>query len=309
MFAATPEGGGVHCVISVAGTNPIVWGPRADFVMDVGFSTAQVISEPGRVIIGDPDKTARFYGLSRPEGTYALYTDLDSSSLAKVPTADGKLEDISFLRRHDEALYHPAGTQLAVIGETEEGIYGVWAASNEGKKSHLLVPHRDEDEFYGLSFSADGETLHYMDDQHDSWELRAANLNTLKEGIALPESTLLLKNDQPLSIIASPFTNDLLTYREGTCDVGFTTFVLEGSTPRKVLGDAGDTQPIGWLPDDRLVVASTEDLCNPERTLDIHVVDEERSVLIVEDVREAAVRAELPAAPDPVSGPIGTSPE
>ena len=185
----------------------------------------------------------------------------------------------------------------------------MWLASNDGSSKHLIVPSRDEDEFYGMAFSADGGMLYYVDDQHTSFELRVLDLSTLEEGIALPESELLVKDEQPISVTASPFTEGLLTYRVGTCDAGFTSFVREGTSETKVGGRLGDTQPYGWLPDDRLLLASTADLCDPQRALDLHVVDGERVTLLVEDVSQAAVRGVVPDAPDPVSGPVGDSPE
>jgi hypothetical protein len=308
-YGVAPDGRGLHCITAVAGTNPIAWSPQADFVVDLGFAASEVISASGRVAISGPGKSARFQGLSRPSGAYALSAARDGSSLAKVPTDGGKLVDISFLRRHDEAAYHPAGTQLAVLGETHDEIYGMWLVDDDGKGSHLIVPSRDEDEFYGMSFSSFGAKLYYVDDQHTFFELRELDLATLEEGIALPKSKLLVDDEEPIIAAASPFTENLLTYRVGSCDAGFTTFVREGSTTTEVGGDLGDTQPIGWLPDDRLALASTDDLCDPQRELDLHVVEDERARLIVEDVSQAAVRTVLPEGDEPVSGPVGSASE
>jgi hypothetical protein len=185
----------------------------------------------------------------------------------------------------------------------------MWLVDDDGKGSHLIVPSRDEDEFYGMSFSSLGAKLYYVDDQHTFFELRELDLATLEEGIALPKSKLLVDDEEPIIAAASPFTEDLLTYRVGSCDAGFTTFVREGSTTTEVGGDLGDTQPIGWLPDDRLALVSTDDLCDPQRELDLHVVEDERARLIVEDVSQAAVRTVLPEGDEPVSGPVGPASE
>lgn len=310
LFGVSPDGTGLRCIAGVAGTNPVAWGPQADYVMDIGFSASEVISAEGRVTITHPGDTPRFQGISRPEGTNAVFIERDGSGMAKVPLTGGRPRDISFLRRHDEAAYHPAGTQLAVLGETKEDeIYGLWLTDNEGRDRHLVVPTRDEDEFYGMSFSAQGRMLYYVDDQHTSFELRVVDLSTLEEGIALPKSRLLVEEGEPISVIASPFTEDLLAYRVGSCDTGFTTSVREGSTTSEVGADPGDTQPIGWLPDDRLALASTEDLCDPQRELDLYVVDGGRTELMVEDVSQAAVRVVLPEGEEPVSGPVGAAPD
>jgi hypothetical protein len=311
VFGVSPDGAGLHCIAGVAAVNPIAWGPQADFFVDVGFAASEVISDDDRVTIAGPGDTPRFQAISRPGGDRVLFIARDSTRLAKAPIDGGRLEDISFLRRHDEATYHPAGTQLAVLGETHDGIYGMWLVTNEGRERHLVVPTRDEDEFYGMSFSATGGHLYYLDDQHTTFELRVVDLATLEEGIALPESDLLLEEGEPISVMASPFSDDLIAYRVGSCDAGFETFVLRGDGPAsgatEVGADLTETQPIGWLPDDRLVLAADDDLCDPQRTLDLHVVDpaSETSVLLVEDVLQAAVRAVLPDADDPVSGPVG----
>lgn len=304
VFGASPEGAGAHCIAGVAGTNPIAWGPRADFFIDIGFSASEVISAEDRVTISGPGDSPRFQTLSRPRGAYGLFIERDGTSLAKVPTGGGKLEDISFLRRHDEATYHPSGRQLAVLGSSQEDVYAMWLVTSAGREPHVIVPSRDEDEFYGMSFSADGSTLYFVEDHHTKFQLFAIDLATFEEGIALPKSELLLEHKQPIIAMASPFTDDLLAYRVGSCDAGFETFVGEGSpADRKVGGDLGDTQPIGWLPDERLLLASTDDLCNPQRALDLHVVDGSRTTLLVEDVTHAAIRAVLPEAEAPVSGP------
>jgi hypothetical protein len=156
-----------------------------------------------------------------------------------------------------------------------------------------------------MSFSALGARLYYVDDQHTSFELRVIDLAGLEEGLSLPESELIIEDKQPISVMASPFTEGVLAYRVGSCDAGFTTFVREGSSTTEVGGDLGETQPIGWLPDERLLLGSTDDLCDPQRTLDLHVVAGERATLLVENVTQAAIRAVLPDAPEPVSGSTG----
>jgi hypothetical protein len=306
VFGVSPDGVGLHCITGVAGINPIAWSPQGDFVLDIGFTASEVISDAGRVTISGPGKSPRFLGISPSLGTYALFGARDGTRLAKLPVDGGPPVDISFLRRHDEAVYHPSGTQLAVLGETEkQAIYGMWLVTNEGKEPHLIVPTRDEDEFYGMQFSALGATLYYVDDQHDHFELRVVDLSTLKEGIALPKSELVVDEREPISNLTSPFTAGVLAYRVGSCGSGLETFVKEGSSTTKVGADLADTQPVGWLPDDRLVLAAADDLCDPNRTLDLYVVDGDDAELVVEDVAWAAVRAVLPEPQPPVSGPVG----
>jgi hypothetical protein len=309
LFGTGPDGGEARCITGVAGINPVFWAPRGDVLVDAGFAAAEVISEAGRATISGPGKSPRFHGFSRPAGTHALYSALDGTELAEVALEGGQSTDISFLRRHDEAVYHPAGTQLAVTGENEAGAYGVWLVTNEGTGAHLVVASRDEDEFYGVAFSSDGDTLYYVDDQHTFFELRSVDLTTLEKVAFLPKAKLVQKEKLPISVTPSPYTDDLLTYRLGSCEEGFDTFVVEGSDTREIaadLADTADTQPVGWLPDDRLVVAVTDDLCNRERKLDLHVVDGGRVDLLVEDVTYAALRIALPDdSPPPVSGPVG----
>jgi hypothetical protein len=307
IFGVSADGEGVHCIAGVPGINPIAWGPQGDYVIDVGFTASEVISAEGRDFISGPGESPRFQGISRPEGTHTLSLGRDGSSIAKVPVDGEKLEDISFLRRHDEATYHPAGTQIAVLGETKDDVYGAWLVTNEGEDPTLVVPSVDEDEYYGLAFSAAGDVLYYVEDQHFTFELRALDLSTLREGVALPKSELLAKKREPLIAVVSPFTDGLLAYRVGSCEKRFTTFIRQGSSTIRVGAGLGETQPIGWLPDDRLVLASTKDLCDPARALDLHVVDGERVTLLVEDVSQAAIRAVVPEGHEPVGGPVGST--
>jgi hypothetical protein len=305
LFGVSPEGDGLRCITAVSGANPFFWVPDGSAVVDVGFTAAEIVSEAGRDVISGPDESPRFHGFSRPTGASALFTSITGKLLAKTSLSTGKTADISFLRRHDEVTFHPGGGQIAVTGETEEGVYGVFVATSEGEDFHLVVPSRDEDEFYGAAFSSDGSTLYYVDDQHSSFEVRAVDLAELQEGIVVPKSRLLLEEKVPMSIMPSPFAEDLLAYRLGTCDDGFTTGILDGDDQRAVGRGLRETQPIGWLPDGRLVIAATRDLCNPQRELDLYVVDGDTVELLVEDVAYAGVRAALPDAPRPVSGPVG----
>jgi hypothetical protein len=235
--------------------------------------------------IKGPEKHAPFLGFSRPDSQFVLFVAQDGSVLEKVAVDASGREDISFLRRHDEAVYHPAGREIAVIGEPQDEPYGIFIVDEEGRQSHRIVKSDIEDEFYALTYSADGNTLYYVRDLHDQFELHSIPVVT--NGGA-PEPTTMFTSDKPFRPYVSTYS-DQIAVREGDCETGFETSIIEGGGATPVADD-GHSQPIGWTSDGQLVTAVAEDLCVMGRKIDLYIGDAEERDLLVQGVYEAAVR-------------------
>lgn len=293
VYTVSPTGAGAACVATVTEPVPIVWGPAADRLMIAGFGSVDVIAGDDRVTLKGPGPNPRLQGFSRPTGVHVLFTSTDGSKLVKVPSEGGKPEDISFLRRHDEVVYHPSGAQIAVIGQDYDHAYGIYLATNEGTKARDIVPVTSQDEFYGLAFAHDGSALYYVADEHDTWELQMVDPTELR-----PEPVKLLSAPTPIAgPLVSPQSGTVVAFRQGDCESGFETYVHDERGTTRVAQSLGDVQPIGWLPDGTLVVGTSEDLCDPVRKLALYVVNEDKESLLVKDVDEAAVRSVVPPPP------------
>lgn len=301
VYVASPSSGEASCVAQADEAEPIVWGPRGDRLLIAGFGSVEVVTGHRSTTVNGPGDTPRLQGFSRPSGANVLFVSSDGTKLVKAPVDGGPADDISFLRRHDEAAYHPSGAQIAVIGQSANGDYGIWLADNEGQDAREIVPVDTEDEFYGLAYSDDGSTLYYVADEHDSWELRAYDLTG---GGAAPEK--LLAASTPIAApLVSPLSAGLVAYRQGDCDSGFTTYVHDARGTRPQAEKLGDTEPVGWLPDGSLVLATSHDLCDPARKLDLYVSNHDEQSVVVKDVSQAAVRVALPPPPPVPSSPAG----
>jgi hypothetical protein len=303
VFTVSATGAGAECVGELVQAEPIQWSPSGDSYMVDGFDSVQIVSADRARSITGLGSQPRPQGFSRPGGANVLFISSDGTTLSKVPIQGGPPVDISFLRRHDEATYHPSGAQIAVVGEDRAGRYGVWLATSDGKEPHLVVPVSTQDEFYGLAYSYDGSLLFYVDDEHDHWELSSLDLSEKN-----PRPTKLLAVDSPISApVTSLLASDTVAYRQGDCETGLQTYVEDAKGTRQVGPSEQDTQPIGWMPDGTLVVAASDDLCDVSRTLDLYVVHEDKHSLLVRDVAEAAVRIAYPPPPAPPATSAGDS--
>lgn len=289
LYISDVSGQNVRCVAAkLPESDPYTWAPDGATVGVDNFGTIDTIGRLGGETITGPGATSLFQGFSQPEGSDLLFISADGGVLERVEIDSGKRSDISFLRRHDEAVYHPSGDDIAVMGALKNAPsktdYGIYLVNDRGANLRTLVKTRNEDNFYAMDFSADGKTLYYVADIHTRWELRSVPTDEGEN----PEETIIATVREPILPIVSRVSEDI-AYREGDCDTGFSTSVLSGDTFTEVTED-GDSQPIGWTNEGELVTGLTEDLCDPAWVMDLYVGGMTDRDLLVEDVDEAAVR-------------------
>jgi hypothetical protein len=283
LYVSNADGSDTKCIAKVGEKAPLSWAPGGSSLALSRFEEVEVYVDDEKKVLKGPGEHPLFLGFSQPDGEHLLFLAYDGSSLEKVEVATGKSQDISFLRRHDEAIYSPSGDNIAVIGEPQGEPYGIFVVDENGKHPQRLVVTDREDEFYALTYSYDGETLYYIEDLHDRWELRSVPADG-----GSTETTKLAGSDEPFRPYVSTYGDDI-AYRDGGCDTVFTTYIVDGEIPTEV-DDDGESQPIGWTEDGSLVTGVADDLCDSARTLDIYIGDADQRTLFVEDVDEAAVR-------------------
>ncbi|MGH8976387.1 MAG: hypothetical protein ACRD0C_24630 [Acidimicrobiia bacterium] len=306
LFAVVP-GGAPRCLLGVPpfGAAP-AWGGKAD----------RVLLAPEGAQVGDKtfplglvrEESA---GWSQPTGTSVLI--LRDGKLTKRRIDTGAFSDVSFLSRHDEAVYHPAGLHIVSVGVDAGDRYGMFLASNEGKDlepvavaetaNHLVSPSWGHGGtlFFGAEHAGnppgDRNHIHYR--FNDPGELFKIPLG-----------------DGPVGkVLASPF-DDLVASETGSCpgrdtqtvDLGqATSFTDDVPDVPVVTVDVGaaETEPVGWLPDGRLVVLGRPDCQGPGTLWIVPVSPAGDPQHLADGVESAAVRVPLPepgAAPFEAGG-------
>lgn len=285
LYVTDASGQNVACLGEVGPPAPLTWGPGGENFALTQFEYVDLLIAGEKRQVKGPGEYSPFLGFSRPDSEYVLFVGQNGDPLEKVSVTGGDREDISFLRRHDEAVYDPTGREIAVIGEPSDEPYGIFIVDDEGRQPHRIVTSKIEDEFYALTYSADGETLYYVRDLHDAFELHSIPARSKGKP---PRPTVMFTSEQPFRPYVSTY-GDGIAIREGDCETGFETSIIEGGGATPVVDD-GDSQPIGWTSDGALVTAVADDLCAQGRNLNLYFGDAENRELLIRGVFEAAVR-------------------
>jgi hypothetical protein len=90
-----------------------------------------------------------------------------------------------------------------------------------------------------------------------------------------------------------------VTFTQGSCDTGVQTFVYDGSDTTTIEALEGPSEPIGWLPDGRLVFLQADRCADKPGKLAIYDDGTVEELSPEFDVGDAAVRAALPPPPKP----------
>jgi hypothetical protein len=192
---------------------------------------------------------------SAPSGKAIISIDPATHHLIWHSSTSSNTQDISFLARTDEAVYHPAGKGIAAVGLAEDGTYGIWLASNRGQNPKLITriddpttPPTD------LAFSADGLSL---------WFIHRALHVLLLQGLILDEVGVEGREEDNLTVST---VESGVAYTTGPCD-GTGSIIAEDTDLRTAadspFADGTTTlRPVGWLGGLRLVIAARPSGCD-----------------------------------------------
>lgn len=198
---------------------------------------------------------------SGPKGTSMLGTT-SSGELVKRNATTGQRTDISFLGRHDSSTYHPAGRAVVSLGvgtgpEGDEEL-GVWLADNVGGEARLLVRDESAASISEPRFDASGGVLYFLA-QHDevshvhAYDTGSASLSEAYSGAGILSA-----------LTVSALSDGAWAVRQGECNDASIPAVIadfgDGTGVQEV-GDlpalrGGRLEPVGWLPERRLLVLS-----------------------------------------------------
>lgn len=272
------------------------WGARGD----------RLLTKNPEVVAYGPGFLRRFPGdnryetWSRPTGTSVIYVTHDFQRLLKQEVATGEVTDVSFLAYHLDVAYHPAGTHIAVAGETESGRMGVFLATNEGTQVQQIVRGHESRQVGELGFSHDGRRLYFHAQHEDRLDLHSVRLVTgasTRESLVAHSLKTIFSGDKAPYYAVSPFRRrPRILY--GPCIPGEAR-IRVGSEETVLDPAVGAVDPVGWLPDDTVVFIAYPGRCDDFGEGDLYSWKNGEATLLVENVDGAAIRARLPKAPDP----------
>lgn len=302
-MAVTPDGATERCLADLsdsktlsAGPPRVAWNGPGDRVLVGNRALSGDLSE-SRALTEDVDE---FPEWSRPNGTSVIWVTKDGR-LMKRSSFGGAALDISFLARHDDVTYHPAGEHIATTGLAENGSYGLYLATNVGTKQQLLARGEAARLITDLVFAHNGRELYY-EARHGpkNWHLHRL---TIGEDARLET---LDKNKFGFLVAVSEVGEfpPFIWSSSGDCAAGEADRLhLTSGDGIEIPAELERTslRPVGWLPGRKLVVSSSPVSCSTAAPQDVYVLQSHKDPLLI--AREvgitAAVRAALPPPPPP----------
>jgi hypothetical protein len=297
LFGLAYDGSVVRCLVDrLAPTAEFSWGPLGDRLL-----------AGDTVILADGSRYQPIQGLptvepewTTPSGVRLVYAV--AGALLKSEADGSGTDDIGFLANHLEIAYHPAGTHYLVDGTSQDGQYGLWLVRNDASATVLVAT----DEGAILSspdWTADGQIVFVADHDDGRHDLHRIFPS---EDLASYDQLDLVSTDEWMGrVVASPFNPALVAYAVGGrsgrgCADGRRTEVVGVDLPEPLA--SATSLPVGWLPDDRLVVAAYPHGCGG--TVDVWVFTsgfcpgtEYGAALLVSGVEGVAERVVMPPPP------------
>lgn len=263
LYAATPDGGNVRCLLEIPEDEvSVLLPPRLEWG---GAADRLIVGDHAYLASGEvPTDVATFTRLrwTKPTGTSVLA--VEEGRLLKRSVETGAVSDVTFLARHDLAVYHPAGTEILSVGQDTTGDYGIYLASNRGTNVRQLVDGTGAI-VTELALLHDGRTLYFIA-VHDGLthlhELILTPPNVPPDGPSPEDGALQLHETSAelRGLELSPW--DLWWAANQACGVDEDP----GIVLREVLSlpaelEGVPAEAVGWLPADRLAVVTFPEAC------------------------------------------------
>ncbi len=233
----------VTCLLDGVGAGPALrWNGPADKVI---MPDGRVVAPTGAADVARGQATSITW--SYPTGTTVL--DVDAGRLLLIPAGGGDPLDISFLARHDAAVYHPAGTHVVSSGLARDGTYGLWMATNRGSNVGRLV-REPAISISNLVFTANDQLL-FVADHGDHKDLHQMDLTTGK----LVTAATIPSTGCFTAVVASRLAGGGVAWATAPCSGGTVTAtaVRNGAFLPLAGTEMASAHPVGFLPDGTLV--------------------------------------------------------
>ena len=296
LLGVSPDGSAEKCLADLSssaigdGTEAVSWNAPGDRV---------IVSD--RAISRDLATTRALTGVStrapvwsRPTGTSVVWISEDGR-LMKRSSFGGKATDISFLGRHDDVTYHPAGTHIVTTGLADDGSYGLYLATNIGTDQKLLARGEQARFITNLKF---GSRHLFYTARHgpQNWHLHSLTIG--KDAFL---STIAKGSSDFIYAVSEFDTFDPAAWSvPGDCGTGEPD-KLKTNGLRLRMTDAlkeSSLQPVGWLVSSELVVASKRPGCG-DAPRDLYVLSHRKDPVLIAEGIEGSVALRQPPPPTP----------
>ncbi len=255
LFEFDPASGSISCLSDAgAATGPMRWSPDG----------TRVLIDPTTVVDAGGDRPSGYFAenqqvtWSAPSGKALIAPAVKDGHLIWRDSHDAaKRLDISFLDTTNVAAYHPAGRAIVAAGTAEDGVAGVYLASNRGQDRRPIATLTDVGStIKGVGFSMSGDQIIFLHQHADQLHhIHAVHLPDLQlttideidgDGSQLTISTV----EENVVAWQATRTNTTVEIRAA---IGAS--INPGDVVTTVAtAPAGDRlQPVGWLSEHRLV--------------------------------------------------------
>jgi hypothetical protein len=253
-WAVDVAGSRLTCLFEVADAGPFAWGPLGDRVLVSGLEVVGVAGGPSLAPSGESPAA---FSWAHPTGKTIVFASGDGSALQKVHLDGAATEDVSPLANatYLSVTYHPSGVAFAVAVE-RGGSESIWISSNQGADPHRLVFSIEGTTFGAMGFAASGRYLYYAAEHADGHpELHLLDLGNTSDAPVLWEGEV----GQQIFDVWPASNSDFLAWTAGSSCTDQVA-MMQGpgdADTRPILPDAaGPTRALGWLDDERVLVAT-----------------------------------------------------
>lgn len=274
------------CIVEQAGAGALVWGGKGDRILSGG----SIFREGAEPVVA-PAGTA--FSLSRPSGTSVLAITAEGR-LLKKELATGTERDISFMARHESAVYHPAGRHIVSSGRDITDSPALVIADNLGQDPRPILEVEEATAIGNPAFTASGALLYTA--------VHADRVDLHRLVLGEDQFSTVASAPKPGTIdhvVTSPFEGGGVAWTEGTCSAtqSPTLRATRNSAFLDLKGTPAEfATPVGWLPDGSLAVLTT---CQPGAEGTLLRISGSEVEQVATDTASAAVRAVLPPPPPP----------
>ena len=291
LSVAASSPASVTCLLDGVGAGPALrWNGPGDKVI---VPDGRVVASTGAADVARGQPTSISW--SYPTGTTVLEVDA-GGHLLLIPAGGGDPTDISFLARHDAAVYHPAGTHVVSSGLARDGTYGLWLATNRGSNLRLLARGETATSISNLVFTANHQLL-FVADHGDHKDLHQLDLTNEK----LVTPATIRSTDCFTAVVASRLAGGGVAWATGPC-VGGTvtaTAVRNGAFLPLAGTEMTSASPVGFLPDGTLVGRGERGIITFRDGHVASISSARTGMVALRAVEPPSAPLELPGVPEP----------
>jgi hypothetical protein len=319
LYGAAPDGTVLRCLatLSVDQRGPVKWSPDGTRAV---LNAATVYDMAGSRFSGfDAANTRVQWEWPTATGMFAPTTS--SRTLVRRDAADpNQRTEITFLAETIAAVAHPAGGVVFAAGTGTDGSTGIYAATDKGASTRMLVSTDDASSaatgvttagtkanVTELGADAAGDVLYFIVDNGTSFRIDQLVFADLSVSVLASEQA-------PIVRLTTGPTRRTVAWTVGLCNSTTRARVRDDRTATAVDVGVGtpieplSLSPIGWLDGARLVVAARPLGCDGPADVWIWNLLDGSATLLAKTVEFAAVRSTpegatpLAIAPDAAPG-------